>query len=301
MKRKLTVIGVVALATIVLAGCNSKTIHTDLDKNTPELRGPKIKKVESPYEAAMHCVAALPNIHTIPIGVGSIVDATGKYNTGTESSTGSFVSQGASHMMMTSLNKLGVQAMDMSATYRRFISWYRSIGVNTKIAQGRFMIEGAVTSLGLNKQSSVRELKAFGVGPGTRVFKSKVRMDTKTTAMPYAPTRQTGGKVVAWSAVNKEVVGVESKFGINRVVGGGSGLTLLSMNFGQSEREMLQEVIGSQTDYMATDQILQLYEKRAMSNLLVSEARLAECRELLDQPYASITKSNSPTTHANKK
>ncbi|OGG85978.1 hypothetical protein A2392_03195 [Candidatus Kaiserbacteria bacterium RIFOXYB1_FULL_46_14] len=272
------IIGAALLLTAAaLAGCATTTEKTT-PKTATVLRGPVTTKVAGPYEAAKACVASIPEVASIRVGVGVIQDLTGKTNIQTDG-TGSFITQGATDMATTSLAELGVQVVELSFTYKQNVDWYAAKGVKGSIKQPQFIVMGSVTALDFGTYGTVGELSIYGVGPRARAYRATGRMDLRLVTLPYGNT--TGGSVQAVSAFQKEFLAVETGLGAASFIGSGEGLTFASFNVGSSQREPMQATIGYMTDYGSVDLVLKLLDK-----LGLQKTKVAECRKLLVDPYA---------------
>ena len=273
---------ILLLAATALAGCATTTSETTTPKTTTALRGPVTTQVSGPYEAAKACVAKIPEVASIRVGVGAIQDLTGKTNIQTDG-TGSFITQGATDMATTALAELGVQVVELSFTYKQNVDWYAAKGVKGSIKQPQFIVMGSVTALDFGTYGTVGEMSIYGVGPRARAYRATGRMDLRLVTLPYGNT--TGGSVQAVSAFQKEFLAVETGLGAATFIGKGDGLTFASFNVGSSQREPMQATIGYMTDYGSADLVLKLLDK-----LGLQKAKVAECRKLLVDPYRPASK-----------
>ncbi|HET8581397.1 MAG TPA: hypothetical protein VFL98_02935 [Candidatus Paceibacterota bacterium] len=285
-------IGALTLLALPLAGCATVSGSTGLRDEVPIKDPPIVKEVSTPYADAMACVARIPVVRHLKIGVGDIRDLTGKVNTSSDDATGDFVTQGASQMMYSALGRLGVELIDIGADYKNTVDWFGSKGSKGRVAMPQFMVGGAVDALDFGQTSSVFQAQLFGFGPNVRAYAATGRMDLHLTTLPEGST--VGGEVAATSSFAKVFLARQSGAGGGTFVGAAPGLTFASFQIGSEAREPMQETIGFMTDFGATDLVLKL-----LSSLHAAPPReVAMCRKLLVDPHGPAAR---PITLASAK
>ena len=153
------------------------------------------------------CIGSEPNLtqNSIHIGVGSVMDLTGKNEKNTLGST--FISQGGSQMMVSALmnggghlvNRHNVDVMmwEKNAAVDKWLGDkgtqnYRKINVGQLVGSD-YYITGAITTLDMNTNSGGIEGKVNGIGGGYRYHEIVVGgdfiiTDTKTSEIIFAET-----------------------------------------------------------------------------------------------------------------
>src|SRR5215471_14299306 len=107
--RKFLIIPLVILAAAVsLEGCISPSAD-DTGRYTAPIGGSPVISNETPYSAALRCMAGYTAQRPIRIAVGQIADYTGKSES---DNSGRKVTQGAALMAMSGLSKAGVQLVE---------------------------------------------------------------------------------------------------------------------------------------------------------------------------------------------
>lgn len=237
--------------------------------------------VMGPYDAAKACVAKIPGVKSINIGVGHIADNTGKINT-TDEGTGTFISQGVSDFFNSALMKMGVKLVALSPDYRGTVDWIGAKGVKGSIVTPQFMVTGSVTALDF-MPGSVAELSLFGFGPKTRAYTALGRMDVQLVTLPYKNTA--GGVTVTASSVAKQFVAAETETGFASFVGNTPGVTFASFRVGKGEREPIQHTMSFMADYAAADLILKMLENLSIEGTIPDQRKaINDCRMWLDDP-----------------
>lgn len=270
----------VALTTCLLAACTTTGSTTApasviATKKIAAATSP-IVQVRGPYEEAKACIARIPDINQLNVGVGPITDKTGKVNMA-EGGTGSFISQGMTDAFFNSLFGLGVSVTDLTLEQQNDVKFISSAGVGGKMRTPSFVIRGGVTALDFSQESNVGELSVYGVGPKARAYNSTGRMDVRLVAMP-------GGKIpanvtVAVSSPFKQFLAVEREVGFASFVGAGTGLTFASFRIGGGLREPMQHTMGFMADYAVGDLVLKYIGSYGTE---AQKASAPACRELLE-------------------
>lgn len=201
------------------------------------------REVVNPYKPALECLATqlTPEQKATSIGVGYMLDRTGRDSYSQESAAGKFLGQGSDDMFITALAQTGMKVVGFNPAFRQALDWQLP-----KLMAGRqpvmvtlpdILVEGSFSSLDFGS-SNVRELYIFGIGGGTRAYQLRYSMDIRATSMPGG--RLPGGEVLATLALEKDVFGRENRAGIASFFGGAGDSTYVEFNIGTQRREMLQ-------------------------------------------------------------
>lgn len=271
---------IVLVAVTALTGCASDLA---VKQEAPAFRGPVTKKVTGPYDAAKSCVAHIDGVAGITIGVGTILDRTGKMNIQQEG-TGSFVPQDVGPMVASALADMNVRVIELSTPYKQTIDWFAQKGAHSLVVRPHHVVFGSVTALDFGTFGEVAELSVFGVGPRARQYRATGRMDLRLTKMPYQ--EQPGGMVEVSTAFMKEFVAVETGFGAAKFIAENGGAGFASFNIGSNQREPMQLTLGYMADYGATSLVIGLLKK---SRRTVHAA--VACEDLLNDPYGESSKT----------
>src|SRR3989344_2138285 len=110
---------IAALATSSLAHAGSR------EKDSKLVAGPPVSSIKSPYAAALSCLATqlTPEQKETTVGILYFIDRTGKEAYAPESSSGKFLSQGTEDMLMGSLFRAGINAVEWNPLYRNTVDW----------------------------------------------------------------------------------------------------------------------------------------------------------------------------------
>jgi curli production assembly/transport component CsgG/holdfast attachment protein HfaB len=100
---------VLVIAGLSLAGCISPQADSITGRYTAPIGGSPVISNETPYSAALRCMAAYTAQRPIRIAVGQIADYTGKSES---DNSGRKITQGAALMAMSALSKAGVQLVE---------------------------------------------------------------------------------------------------------------------------------------------------------------------------------------------
>src|SRR5665811_1648050 len=96
------------LAAVSLSGCISPSADS-VGRYTAPIGGSPVISNETPYSAALRCMAGYTSHKPIRIAVGQIADYTGKAES---DNSGRKLTQGAALMAMSGLSKAGVQLVE---------------------------------------------------------------------------------------------------------------------------------------------------------------------------------------------
>lgn len=263
------------LSVLALGACTTTSATVQSTKTIAKTTSPVVQ-VSGPYDEAKACIARIPDIRQVNIGVGPITDKTGKVNMA-EGGTGSFISQGMTDAFFNSLYDLGVSVTDLTPEQQADVTFIAASGVKGSMRTPSFIIRGGVTGLDLSPTSKVFEASLYGVGPKARAFNATGRMDVRLVTLP-------GGKLpanvmVAKSTPFKQFMAVERELGFASFVGAGTGLTFASFRIGGSSREPMQHTMGFMADYATGDLVLKYLESHGSS---AQKAAATACRSRLD-------------------
>ena len=100
---------ILAIAGFSLAGCISPQADSTTGRYTAPIGGSPVISNETPYSAALRCMAGYTSQRPIKIAVGQIADYTGKSES---DNSGRKITQGAALMAMSALSKAGVQLVE---------------------------------------------------------------------------------------------------------------------------------------------------------------------------------------------
>lgn len=227
---------------IAIALLVEPTVASARDRATPPLPiAPR--EVVNPYQPALECLATqlTDEQRATSIGVGYLLDRTGRNSYSQDSAAGTFLGQGSDDMMMTSLAQTGMRVVGFNPAFRQALDWQLAKvmagGQQISVTLPDIIVEGSFSSLDFGS-SNVRELYIFGIGGGTRAYHLRYTMDIRATSMPGG--RLPGGEVLATLALEKDVFGRENRAGIASFFGGGGDSTYVEFNIGTQRREMLQ-------------------------------------------------------------
>src|SRR6185503_6945630 len=99
---------VLVLAGFALTGCVSPVADSS-GRYTAPIGGSPVISNETPYSAALRCMAGYTRVRPIRIAVGQIADYTGKAES---DNSGRKITQGAALMAMSALSKAGVDLVE---------------------------------------------------------------------------------------------------------------------------------------------------------------------------------------------
>ncbi|MEI9996845.1 MAG: holdfast anchoring protein HfaB [Rhizomicrobium sp.] len=100
---------ILAIAAVSLAGCISPQADSTTGRYTAPIGGSPVISNETPYSAALRCMAGYTGQRPLKIAVGQIADYTGKAES---DNSGRKITQGAALMAMSALSKAGVQLVE---------------------------------------------------------------------------------------------------------------------------------------------------------------------------------------------
>lgn len=206
------------IAVIALTGC---TALTPLTRPKAEFHGPVPIANSTPHDEALVCLSKTAQVRNsgIMLAVHTIADQTNKFN----ADEGSFVPRDAAAMLITALQKAGVNQVNRTNTV--VTEWEiarakeqllgdggtSTVGNQTvefrpvtkgSIRGSDYVIDGAMTQLDFNTYSGGAEATIGGIGGGARVFALTVAADLRVTN-----TRST--RIVRAGSYAKQAMGTE--------------------------------------------------------------------------------------------
>lgn len=256
------------LAAAALAGCLSLP---DTGANVPLPSGPPIEGVETPFDAALHCLRGkVPAV--LNFAVGQIADTTGREQYA-DGGTGRLVTQGAGDMVQSALFRAGVSVVNRRDPNIPLAENNWGIrNIRAQIASD-FYVSGSITSLDFLPGGGAR-VELAGVGPRYRQNRILVGLD-------LALTNAHTGRVVANVSLQKQVFAEEMGFSANRF----AGATLVAVDAGLMEREALHHVLRQMLDYATFDLLGQVMAARDVT----------PCLEHIDPMTAVLGSRPTPT------
>jgi len=261
------------------------------DRPAPILQGPIPTLTETPASRALACLAARPDAQNpdLRIAVGEIPDRTGRFD---YEDLGSFVTQGATYMMISALAAAGIRQVNRSTV--GIAEWELEQSINQRLGEGRpvtvgdqvltyrpiprgaftgstHYITGAITELDFNVFQRSNEAMIGGIGAGMRVFVARVAVDLAVT-----DTKTT--EIVLSRSYRKQVVGYEIQANIFRIFDIGSGVgqiageELIDVNLATQPNEPLQGSVRWVLESAAYDIASELLGTGALCDAHLNEA-----------------------------
>lgn len=229
------------------------------DEPVKTLQGPVPFAAVTPATDALACLAEV--VRATPtdlrLAVGDIPDRTGRFD---YEEVGSFVTQGATYMMVAAVAQAGVRQVNRSTI--GIAEWELQQALSQRLGEGRPLrvgqqtityrpvprgaflgsthyVTGAITELDFNVFQRSNEVAVGGIGFGGRSFAAQVALDLMVT-----DTRTT--EVVLSRSYRKQIVGYEVRADVFRIfdIGGGVGQIdgdeLIEVSFADQPNEPLQ-------------------------------------------------------------
>ena len=199
--------------------------------------------VIDPYQPALACLKSQLSDEqkATSIGVGRLMDRTGRDSYSQDSAAGKFLGQAGDDMLITALHQTGVKIVGFDPYFRQSLDWQLqkmiSSGQSASATLPDIIIDGSFSSLDFGS-SNVKELYVFGIGGGTRAYHLRYSMDLRATSMPGG--KIPGGEILATLALVKDVIGRENRAGVASFFGGAGNATFVEFNINSQKREMLQ-------------------------------------------------------------
>ncbi len=219
------ILAIAALISGSLTGCASNTSIALLKNDAKLVEGPPIRDIETPFDRALMCLR--PTItKSITFAVGAVVDDTGKEQL-SDGGTGKFITQGAGDIVQSALFKAGATLVNRRDP--RIMETETKWGIRDvkRIIPVNFYVTGSINSLDFLPGGGA-EVQVAGVGPRFRQYRMLVGLD-------LALTEANTGRIVANVPLQKQIVAREIGAGVGRFFGS----TLVSIDFGNNDREAL--------------------------------------------------------------
>jgi hypothetical protein len=230
----------------------------------------------SPYRDALNCVASQLTDQQRMMGwsVGDIPDRTGQINMVADAGTGTFSTQAANDLMLTSLAKTGVIVVDSGQVFQQRVDWYMGKATANLIGDGntyvshdpktgtvestqsigvwpgtimpmRYMVQGAISSLDFVPGGGI----TANAGPiqGQHIKNAmRIGIDMHVTQMPVG--RELGGQVVAAERVEREAEATENQLGLSSFF---RSANYYALSVGSDKRQALQSAEAALFDRFA--------------------------------------------------
>ena len=255
----------VALLPAMLAGCVSVAAP---DKPVALVQGPQITDIKTPFDDALSCLSGKIS-PKVTFSVGAITDSTGKEQF-TEGGTGKFITQGAGEIVQSALFNAGVNVLNRRdpRVLEAEVKW--GIRNNTKIIPSKYFITGSINSLDFIPGAGF-DAQIDGIGPRYRQHRILVGLDLSVTD-------SSTGRIVANSAIQKQIFADELGIGIGRFFGD----ILVSLDAASLRREATS---------LAMRQMLNLATYDLLTQLMRAENYVACSEGIKDFHKVSLSKA----------
>jgi curli biogenesis system outer membrane secretion channel CsgG len=232
------------LLVFVAFSANGCISITSSDKSLHLIEGPPITDVRTPFDDALSCLSGKIS-PKVTFSVGAITDATGKEQF-TEGGTGKFITQGAGEIVQSALFNAGVNILNRRdpRVLEAEIKW--GIRSNNKIIPSRYFITGSINSLDFIPGAGF-ETQIDGIGPRYRQHRILVGLDLSVTD-------SSTGRIVANSAIQKQIFADELGVGIGRFFGN----ILVSLDAANLRREAVSLAMRQMLNLATYDLLTQL-------------------------------------------
>ncbi len=268
-KHLLKPLALLALA-FALEGCISPSADS-VGRYTAPIGGSPVISNETPYSAALRCMAGYTGQHPIRIAVGQIADYTGKSES---DNSGRKVTQGAALMAMSALSKAGVQLverfdtsvaeMELKYANNRLIGAdgatpaggadYRQI-IAGSIPGSDYYLVGGITELNFN----IRSEGANGDGGGTATngLKGQVggNMYVMNVGLDLRLVDTKTLQVVDVISYQKQIIGRQISAGVFDFL----GANFFDASVGESALEPIQLAVRSTIERAVLEMTSRLY------------------------------------------
>ncbi|MBS0472392.1 MAG: holdfast anchoring protein HfaB [Proteobacteria bacterium] len=256
------------IAAIALEGCISPTADSVTGRYTAPIGGSPVISNETPYSAALRCMAGYTAQRPIRIAVGQIADYTGKSES---DNSGRKITQGAALMAMSALSKAGVQLverfdtsvaeMELKYANNRLIGAdqnggpdYRQI-IAGSIPGSDYYLVGGITELNFNIRSEGAsadggETATNGIkgSTGGNMYVMNVGLDLR---MVDTKTLQ----VVDVISYQKQIIGRQVSVGVFDFL----GANFFDASVGESALEPIQLAVRSVIERAVLEMTARLY------------------------------------------
>jgi curli production assembly/transport component CsgG/holdfast attachment protein HfaB len=263
---------VLVIAMVALEGCVSPT-PDDTGRYVAPIGGAPVISNETPYSAALRCLAGYTQARPLRIAVGQIADYTGKMET---DNSGRKITQGAALMAMSALSKSGVQLverfdtsvaeMELKYANNKLIGDdkgdngpaggdYRKIMAGS-IPGSDYYIVGGITELNFNLGS----MGADGDGGGTATNAIKGTAGASLYAMNVGLDLRLVDtntlEVVDVISYQKQIIGRQISAGVFDFM----GTTFFDASVGESALEPIQLAVRSVIERAVLEMVSRLYK-----------------------------------------
>jgi curli production assembly/transport component CsgG/holdfast attachment protein HfaB len=303
-KHLLKPLALLALA-FALEGCISPSADS-VGRYTAPIGGSPVISNETPYSAALRCMAGYTAQHPIRIAVGQIADYTGKSES---DNSGRKITQGAALMAMSALSKAGVQLverfdtsvaeMELKYANNRLIGAdqnggpdYRQI-IAGSIPGSDYYLVGGITELNFN----IRSEGANGDGGGTATNGVKGQMGVSMYVMNVGlDLRLVDTKtlqVVDVISYQKQIIGRQISAGVFDFL----GANFFDASVGESALEPIQLAVRSTIERAVLEMTSRLYH--TSGSCAAGSDPLAGADDD-HRPAPPVTAYNAPVTARNE-
>ncbi len=264
---------VLLIAAIALEGCISPSADPVTGRYTAPIGGSPVISNETPYSAALRCMAGYTAQRPIRIAVGQIADYTGKAES---DNSGRKITQGAALMAMSGLSKAGVQLverfdtsvaeMELKYANNRLIGAdaaaggapggpdYRQI-IAGSIPGSDYYLVGGITELNFN----IRSEGASGDGGGTATngLKGQVggNMYVMNVGLDLRLVDTKTLQVVDVISYQKQIIGHQVSAGVFDFL----GANFFDASVGESALEPIQLAVRSVIERAVLEMTTRLY------------------------------------------
>lgn len=235
-----------------LGGCGllPPGILTANRENAELVDGPPAERIITPFDPALACVKGKISQDMV-FSVGAIADNTGKEQYA-DGGSGKYISQGAGDMVQSALFSAGLSVVNRRDPNVLLAESNWGLRQAADQTPSDFFITGSITSLDFIPGGGAR-LEIAGVGPRYRQSRILIGLDLALTA---AAT----GRIVANSAVQKQLFAEELGFSTNRFVGD----ALLAVDAGGVEREAVHLALRQTLAYATLSLLTQVMPKASV-------------------------------------
>ncbi|MBL6853735.1 MAG: holdfast anchoring protein HfaB [Alphaproteobacteria bacterium] len=288
-----------------LEGCISPSPDS-IGRYTAPIGGSPVISNETPYSAALRCMAGYTGQHPIRIAVGQIADYTGKSES---DNSGRKITQGAALMAMSALSKAGVQLverfdtsvaeMELKYANNRLIGADQSGGPDYRqimagsIPGSDYYLVGGITELNFN----IRSEGANGDGGGTATNGVKGQIGLSMYVMNVGlDLRLVDTKtlqVVDVISYQKQIIGRQISAGVFDFL----GANFFDASVGESALEPIQLAVRSTIERAVLEMTSRLYHTNG--SCAAGSDPLAGADDD-HRPAPPATASNAPVTARNE-
>ncbi|HJW39931.1 MAG TPA: holdfast anchoring protein HfaB [Rhizomicrobium sp.] len=295
---------VLVIAGLSLGGCISPQADSVTGRYTAPIGGSPVISNETPYSAALRCMAGYTNQHPLRIAVGQIADYTGKSES---DNSGRKITQGAALMAMSALSKAGVQLverfdtsvaeMELKYANNKLIGAdqnggpdYRQI-IAGSIPGSDYYLVGGITelnfnirSVGANADGGETATNGLKGSTGGNMYVMNVGLDLR---LVDTKTLQ----VVDVISYQKQIIGRQVSVGVFDFL----GANFFDASVGESALEPIQLAVRSVIERAVLEMTARLYHTNGSCAAVTDP--LADGS---DRPAAPEYRANTPVTARNE-